>query len=165
MKKLDLELVVVGIDGSPAAAEALEWAVAEAHLAGARVEAVYAWDPSPLIAAGGPPQADWRPLRQAAEQHAVELVRSVIGTDKGLEVAPRMEIGRAAEVLVDASTDADLLVVGSRGIAGLESIEAGSVSHYCVAYAECPVVIVRHDPLRKRRAAEQKHSRALHSMG
>jgi nucleotide-binding universal stress UspA family protein len=41
MKKLEMELVVVGIDGSPAAAEALEWAVAVACLTGARAEAVY----------------------------------------------------------------------------------------------------------------------------
>jgi nucleotide-binding universal stress UspA family protein len=148
MKKLEMKLVVVGIDGSPAAAEALEWAVAVARLTGARVEAVYAWDPSAIVAAG-PPQADWRPLRQAAKRHAVELVRRVIGAAEGVEVAPRMIVGRAAEALVDASADADLLVVGTRGVAGLESIEVGSVSHHCVAYAECPVVIVRHDPLRK----------------
>jgi nucleotide-binding universal stress UspA family protein len=157
MKKLEMELVVVGIDGSPAAAEALEWAVAEARLTGARVEAIYAWDPSPLVAAG-PPQSDWRPLRHDAERHAIELVRRVIDPDEGVEVVPRMLIGRAAEVLVDASVDADLLVVGSRGVAGLESIEAGSVSHHCLAYAECPVVIVRHDPLRKRHDSEPRRS-------
>jgi hypothetical protein len=103
--------------------------VAEAQLTGARVEAVYAWDPSPLVAAGGPPQPDRRPLRQAAEQHAVELVRSAVGTDEAVEVAPRMVIGRAAEVLVDASADADLLMgtmpAGSPGHRWKTSIRTG----------------------------------------
>jgi hypothetical protein len=71
-------------------------------------------------------------------------------------MAPRMMIGKAAEVLVAASAGADLLVVGSRGIAGLESIEAGSVSYYRVACAECPVVIVRHNRLRKRHVFEEE---------
>jgi nucleotide-binding universal stress UspA family protein len=147
MEKLELQLIVVGVDGSPAAAEALEWAVAEARATGARVEAVYAWDPSPIVAAGSPP-ADWRPLRLAAEDHAAEIVRGAVGDEPGVAVVPRMVIGRAAEILVDESTRADLLVVGSRGIGGLEGIELGSVSHHCAARAECPLVIVRHDPLR-----------------
>jgi nucleotide-binding universal stress UspA family protein len=143
-----MERIVVGIDGSPAAADALEWAVGQARLTGAEVDAVYAWDPSPIVAAGSP-QADWRPLRHAAERRAAKFVRGVVGRAEAVQVTPKMMIGRPAEVLVAASAGADLLVVGSRGVAGLEGIEVGSVSHHCVAYAECPVVIVPRDPLRK----------------
>jgi nucleotide-binding universal stress UspA family protein len=155
MKSLELERIVVGVDGSPAAADALEWAVGEARLTGAKVDAVYAWDPSPIVAAGAP-RADWRPLRHAAERRAAEFVRGVLGRDGDVPVTPRMAIGRPAEVLVAASAGADLLVVGSRGISGLEAIEAGSISHHCVAYAECPVVIVRHDPLRRGEARPEE---------
>jgi nucleotide-binding universal stress UspA family protein len=152
MEGLEIRLIVVGIDGSPAAADALEWAVAEARLTGAAVEAVYAWDPSPVVRAGAPP-ADWRPLRRGAEEHAAEIVHRVVGDAEDVWVIPRMVMGRAAEILVDESARADLLVVGSRGVGGLEGIELGSVSHHCAAYAECPVVVVRHDPLARRHAA------------
>ena len=138
MEKLELQLIVVGVDGSPADTDALEWAVAEARATGARVEAVYAGAPG-LATAG-----------QTPEHHAAELVYRVVGEEPGIRVVPRMVIGRAAEILVDESTRADLLVVGSRGVGGLEGIELGSVSHHCAAHAECPLVIVPHDPLRSR---------------
>jgi len=148
MKTLEMQLIVVGFDGSPAAAAALEWAVAEARLTGARVEAVYAWDPSPIVASGSA-VPDWRPLREAAERYAARAVRGVVGVDGDVLVTPKMVIGRPAQVLLAASAGADLLVVGSPGIGGLEG-ELGSISQHCAAYAECPVVVIRHDPLRRR---------------
>jgi nucleotide-binding universal stress UspA family protein len=57
----------------------------------------------------------------------------------------RTSIGRgaAAGVLLDAARDADLLVVGSRGLGGFRGLLLGSVSSKMAAHAPCPVVIVR----------------------
>jgi nucleotide-binding universal stress UspA family protein len=52
--------------------------------------------------------------------------------------------GQAAGVLLHASRDADLLVVGSRGLGGFRGLLLGSVSRQCVDHASCPVVVVRH---------------------
>jgi nucleotide-binding universal stress UspA family protein len=64
-------------------------------------------------------------------------------TDAEVELRPRVAEGRAALVLVDAAEGAELLVVGSRGHAGLAEALLGSVGQYCVHHAPCPVVIMR----------------------
>jgi len=51
--------------------------------------------------------------------------------------------GVPAQVLVEEATDAELLVVGSRGLGGLRELLLGSVSHQCVQHAPCPVVVTR----------------------
>ncbi len=60
-----------------------------------------------------------------------------------VEVRPRVAEGRAAQVLVEASEGADLLVVGNRGHGGLTEALLGSVGQYWVRHASCPVVIMR----------------------
>lgn len=53
--------------------------------------------------------------------------------------------GDAAQVLVDASRDADMLVVGNRGHGRFASAFLGSVSNRCAHHAKCPVVVVHRD--------------------
>jgi nucleotide-binding universal stress UspA family protein len=146
---LEAKRIVVGIDGSPSSSEALEWAVAEARLTGATIDAVYAWDPAPIETSGLPEQ-EIGVLREAAQERAAKIVRKLGGRGTDVRIVPRTMFGTAAQVLVDASEEADLLVVGSRGFGGLKGMVLGSVSHHCAAHARCPVVIVHRAPLRTR---------------
>ena len=56
----------------------------------------------------------------------------------------RVAEGHPAKVLIDASHDATVVVVGCRGHGGFVGALLGSVSHAVVAHAECPVVVIRH---------------------
>jgi len=67
-------------------------------------------------------------------------VRAAMGAEA--DVVAELARGDAAQRLVEASTRADLLVVGSRGRSGIASLVLGSVSQHCAQHAECPVVIV-----------------------
>jgi nucleotide-binding universal stress UspA family protein len=141
--------IVVGIDGSDSAADALRWAVEQAKLTGATVEAVYAWDPGALASLGVPPMIDWAPLHAAAEARPVEIVSEAVGSDPGVRIVPKTVTGNPAQVLVDCSAHADLLVIGSRGLGGLKGMLLGSVGHHCAAHGHCPVVIVHASPVRE----------------
>ena len=55
----------------------------------------------------------------------------------------KVSYGHPAEVLIDESADADLLVVGHRGHGGFAGMHIGSVSIHCVNAAHCPVTVVR----------------------
>jgi nucleotide-binding universal stress UspA family protein len=148
--------IVVGVDGSDSAADALRWAVEQAKLTGATLEAVYAWDPGTLVSLGMPPLIDWEPLREAAETRPREIVDEVIGTDKPVRILSKMVTGNAAAVLVERSANAELLVVGSRGLGGLKGMLLGSVGHHCAAHAHCPVVIVHPEPPQEKRELDRK---------
>jgi nucleotide-binding universal stress UspA family protein len=151
--------IVVGIDGSDSAAEALRWAVEQAKLTGKTVEAVYAWDPGVLVSLGMPPLLDWEPLREAAQSRPGEIVRETVGRKTGVRIVTKTVMGNPAQALVEQSAHADLLVVGSRGLGGLKGMLLGSVGHHCAAHAHCPVVIFHAAPVREK---HHPHRGTLH---
>lgn len=122
--------VVVGVDGSPAAAAALTWAAEEARLRGAEL---VVWT---II--------DKPPGTRAGESTAAQVPGSELDllTD-GYPVTLRHGSGTAAKELIAASARAVLLVVGSRGRNPMAALLLGSVSRACLAQAPCPVVVVR----------------------
>lgn len=130
--------IVVGIDGSSGSAAALQFALEEAAMRGARVEAILAWHWPVMAAEGGLP-ADFDPAGWA--QSALDETLSGVATGD-TSVEGRIVEGHAAAVLVDAAADADLLVVGTRGHGGFTGLLLGSVSQHCVSHAPCPVVVV-----------------------
>jgi nucleotide-binding universal stress UspA family protein len=152
--------IVVGIDGSDSAADALRWAIEQAKITDATVEAVYAWDPGALVSFSVPPLIDWDPLREAAQARPAEIVRDAVGSDPGVRIVTKTVTGNPAQVLVDRSGHADLLVVGSRGLGGLKGMLLGSVGHHCAAHSHCPVVIVHASPPRE---AHQPKRETLHT--
>jgi nucleotide-binding universal stress UspA family protein len=139
-------MIVVGVDGSESARDALAWALDEGRLRDDDVRVVSAWFFSP--AAYGtmgyvPPVSD-ESFELAAEQAMTETLDALEDSAKGLRVERMVVEGTAASVLVEAAKDADLLVVGSRGHGTLTGLLLGSVSHQVALHAECPVVIIRH---------------------
>jgi nucleotide-binding universal stress UspA family protein len=134
--------IVVGVDGSPSAKAALRWALAQARHAGGRVRAVTAWE-NPIYAAWMPmmPVED---LRAAAEKMlGVAVSEALESEEPDVEVRESVLPGHPAQVLVDESAHAVLLVVGSRGHGAFTGTLVGSVSQHCVQHAHCPVVVVR----------------------
>jgi nucleotide-binding universal stress UspA family protein len=140
--------IVVGIDGSSNSERALDWAMNQAAALHAPLTVIAVhevpksyWGGIPVIGPGDLAVLDQ--LRQAAEQmtHGAE---SRLGDAKPASVEVRAVSGFAVKELVDASEDADLLVVGSRGGGGFARLLLGSVSSQVLQHAACPVVTVPH---------------------
>ncbi|GAA3507645.1 nucleotide-binding universal stress UspA family protein [Streptosporangium album] len=133
--------VVVGVDGSPAGAHALGFAFAEASLRGAGLRAVHAWHP-PVIGGWGP--SALAVAEEAAEGERRLLAEALAGWGErypDVKVTEQVECGHPVDVLKNASAQADLLVVGSRGRGDLTGLLLGSVSHSLLHQAACPLVV------------------------
>jgi nucleotide-binding universal stress UspA family protein len=145
--------VLVGIDGSPAARAALEFAVREARMRDATLTAImavqlpdYAWiDPYAVRT-----HLEDDALQRARQE--LDRILAAVGTE-GLDVDPVVTATPAPRALVDRSADSDLLVVGSRGHGGFRGLVLGSVSMQCVLHARCPVTVVRLEPEPKPQAS------------
>ena len=141
--------LVVGVDGSETATAAVRWGAREAKLRDAKLELVSIWE-IPISdvgfgsGLGGISEETLKRLEQNAEEilrRAAEVAREGLPEVK---IETRTVEGQPADVLVGAARDADLLVVGSRGVGGFRELLLGSVSQQCAQHATCPVVIVRH---------------------
>lgn len=137
--------IVVGIDGSEPSKTALAWALSQAKLAGAAVEAVIAWH-YPVIIAGMP----FAPIPVLGTDFGVQAAKilqdaiaAVLPDDSQVKVGTVVREGNAAQILIECSDDADLLVVGNRGYGGFTEALLGSVTQHCVQHARCPIVVVR----------------------
>ena len=140
--------IVVGVDGSAHARQALRFALAEAALRGARVVVVGSWAIPPLAATGVGMIPAFDLLRTELADSASEVLSrelaEVADVAAGVEVEQHLAQGDAAGVLVEAAAGAELLVVGSRGRGGVTGTLLGSVSRACLHHAPCPVAVV-HD--------------------
>ena len=138
--------IVAAVDGSPSSMSALRWAIRQAGLTGATVDAVIAWRYPP--AAGGYGWASTGTeegfnFQKNAEVTLADAISSTVDPGSRVPVRARVVEGNAAQVLLDATDGADLLVVGSRGHGGFTEALLGSVSRHCVHHANCPVVVIR----------------------
>lgn len=136
--------VVVGVDGSECSLLALGFAFDQA--AGRKV-------PLHVVRAWGPPAARWRPpdldpARISAEEQAAvaELLGGWREKYPDVEVSVEVAADNPAHVLVEATRNAQLAVVGSRGRGGFRGLLLGSVSQQLLHHSYCPVAIVRELP-------------------
>jgi nucleotide-binding universal stress UspA family protein len=132
--------IVVGVDGSEGAVKALDWAIGETT-SPASLQLVTAWlFPMALgyVFAKTPDE-----VREQVQQILDSSVSHVAKVAPNVVVRSVLHEGEAGPTLVDLSTGADLLVVGSRGHGNIRELLLGSVGTYCSRHARCPVVIVR----------------------
>jgi nucleotide-binding universal stress UspA family protein len=136
--------IVVGVDGSAPSKAALTWAARQARLTGATVEAIIAWQYPATYGYTMPaaPEINYNYEEIAAEVIA-DTIAEVCGRGELVKIISRVVEGNAAQVLLDASAGAELLVVGSRGHGGFFEALLGSVGQHCVHHATCPVVVIR----------------------
>src|SRR5205823_7244489 len=122
--------IVVGVDGSPISKAALRWAVGQAWLTGATIDAVIAWQyPEAMHGnAWAAMLVDEPGFDVLAEKDLTEAISEIAGPDPDVTINPVVVEGWPAEVLLNAAEGADLLVVGSRGHGGFASLMLGSVS-------------------------------------
>jgi len=137
--------VVVGVDGSEESVAALRWAVRYASATGAPVWALLAWH-YPTVAGQPPvghaPEAVNEEVEAEEKAILAEAIGKVAADAPGVHVEGKIRYGHPAEVLIEESGHADVLVVGRRGHTRVIGRHLGSVSQHCVNVAQCPVVVV-----------------------
>ncbi|WP_405577290.1 universal stress protein [Streptomyces sp. NBC_01092] len=142
-----LRPVVVGLDGSRESLAAADWAAREALRRGLPLRLVHAWE------GGTSPDESESPELEAPRSWARRILRSAM--DRINERYPQVylsveQISRpAADALVAAGDEAELLVLGSRAFSGFGGFMAGSVALATVAHVARPVVLVRADQTRE----------------
>jgi nucleotide-binding universal stress UspA family protein len=134
--------IVVGVDGSDTAGNALRWALEEGRLHRATVEVVHAWF---VPYGGGQPFAaafDSTPLEDAARRTLDAAVDSADVSGLSVPVTRTLAFGSPAAAVLHAAEAAEVVVVGSRGLGGFKGLVLGSTSYHLAHHALCPVVVL-----------------------
>lgn len=156
--------IIVGVDGSEPSENALRWALEEARIRQVdHVAVMYAYSPPEIHNYAAHTDAfldvgamqrrteldqarlaeDELHARQGAERRLEKLLEAARTGPIDAEVELLALPGEPAATLIDMSSNAELLVVGSRGRGGFKGLLLGSVSQQCLQHARCPVVVVR----------------------
>jgi nucleotide-binding universal stress UspA family protein len=136
--------VVVGLDGSACARRALDWAITYAKATGSIVEAITAWEWTPHY--GVYPYGPEEVTVAKVAQHLLNRELSLLSKQDRAIVHAKLRPGHPAKVLLDASAEADLLVVGNHRAGPAAGRMLGSISQKLARHATIPVVIVHeHD--------------------
>ena len=160
---IDMGRIVVGVDGSAELHQALAWALEEARLRGDELTVVHAYPPPKdrdqyASAYAYVPEDILRVIvdredvrraerhdraRQRAEALVADIIRDVAPDGAGVPLKSLVvEDDRPARALIRSARDADLLVVGSRGLGAVRGRLLGSVSQACVRHAPSAVLVV-----------------------
>lgn len=144
---MDAKPVIVGVDGSQDSVRATKWAAEYAKHIGAPLQVVIAWEVTTLYDETISSKWDHTAVEKKHREVADRVVSEALGD--GAQADVRVEHGNAAEVMVRASPDAQLIVVGSRGHGGFTGMLLGSVSQHLVTHARCPVTVLPHEKTKK----------------
>jgi nucleotide-binding universal stress UspA family protein len=132
--------VVVAVDGSDSASAAVRYAAAEAACRGVPLQVLHAADPAQYEYRSGP--AAYAPAHAVVNAAA----RQALDVAPGLDIERTVVRATPVGALLDASGDAGLIVIGSRGLGPLSGLALGSVGLSLVARSRCPVLVVRETP-------------------
>jgi nucleotide-binding universal stress UspA family protein len=137
--------IIAGIDNSSHSRAVLEWAMLEAAVRRAPLTVITV-EPIASSGWGGmiayPADSILQEQAQKTAQKVVDEAAERLGGAAPSSITVRALVGLPAVDLIDASKDADLLVVGSRGAGGFARLMLGSVSSQVAHHAHCPVVII-----------------------
>jgi nucleotide-binding universal stress UspA family protein len=140
--------LVVGVDDAEHSMPAVDWAFAEASARKAPLLALHAWwwdEPGPLSSVSDPDE-EWRAVADSQRVLMSEMVAGRREKFPDVEVSTEVIRGDTTAVLEQASDDAQLLVVGTRGRGGFSGLLLGSVSSRALHHSRCPVVVVPSSP-------------------
>ncbi|MGS2616805.1 universal stress protein [Micromonospora sp. LZ34] len=140
--------VVVGVDGSAAALDAVRVASREAAYRHRPLRVVHAfiWPLTGAPLTPGPGAPAGAGLRNQAERYVAEAVAEASRVSPEVPVTGEVVDGAPTPVLLDESREAALVVLGHRGLGGLAGLLIGSVTVQVSARAQCPVLVVRGEP-------------------
>lgn len=135
--------VVVGVDGSPGAADALAIGQQLAAALGAQLVLVNAYQVATALA---PPTSELRSELRRYATGVLASARRTLGSDA--RVVEELHEGGARHVLVEACDrhEPSVLVVGTRGLGGFRGLLLGSTSRWVLNHAPCPVLVARRRP-------------------
>jgi nucleotide-binding universal stress UspA family protein len=140
--------IIVGIDGSSHSRRALEWAVKEAAIRRTPLTVLTVY---PAMA------GYWGPVAYPRDPNLTEQARKLVQEEIDIALAglgagsrpPSVTVtarfGLPAEEILEAAQDADMVIVGSRGVGGFRKLLMGSVSSQVTQHAHCPVVVIPAD--------------------
>ena len=134
--------IVVGADGSDTAAEAVRHAAALAGQFDAHLHIVSAYKPTPVDTRGLPPEVS-NAVRDASKVESLLADLSSRLRPSGVRITTHACKGDAADAIIDVATqeDADLIVVGNKGMKGARRV-LGSVPNSIAHHAPCATLIV-----------------------
>ncbi|MCH9761338.1 MAG: universal stress protein [Actinomycetia bacterium] len=141
--------IVVGVDDSPQARAAVEWAAREAVLRGVALTVVHVLPDAhartwyEVRVSGKLAQIAERRGREISS-HATAAAEQAIADAGPLTISERLDQGNPVSNLVNLSKNAELVVVGSRGLARVRRALLGSVSTGLLHHAHCPVAVIHH---------------------
>lgn len=134
--------IVVGLDDSPAALAALRWAgrIGAAVDIAIAIDVIACWQHPNVGSDDLPAPADVNDA--ASRQMAAKSIDEAFGGVRPAGLRLLIRQGQPQNVLTQASAEAEMLVVGSRGRGAFASAVLGSVSICCAGHARCPVVVI-----------------------
>ncbi|WP_405776611.1 universal stress protein [Streptomyces sp. NBC_01538] len=136
--------IVVGVEEGEGSGTALQFALREAQVRSCRLTAVHAWNPSSR-ALTTRPAPSWYAMeahRRPPSQVLDEALRGLAERYRDARVSSRVIEGPARRALLDAGSEADLLVVGARRRQGHPGLQLGLINHALLHHAPCPVAVV-----------------------
>ncbi len=145
--------IVVGVDGSPASRVAVDWAARDAMLRGVPLTVVYVLPPPEMLMWPEPKRlsglTDWQQAKaKDVIRAAMETAEEASRKTGPLQVHSQVLTGATIPALVDLTKDAEMIVVGCRGMGTVRRLLLGSVSTGLVHHAHCPVAVIHdEDPL------------------